>query len=544
MIDRAEAHDAGPWTRGVSLSIALVGVGLVALEYLRNRSLWLDEALLALNVLERSAGELLEPLGYQQGAPAGFLLLQKLAVSAFGDSERALRLLPALAGVIAILGFRRLALACLPAFSAVIAVGLFALSDPILYFATEAKQYAVDIAMTVVLLLLWRRFESCESQTGPALRLALVGAAAVWLSLPSAFVLAGIGAAACVDVFARRDVRRLGLVLGIGAAWATGFAGCWALHLRHLAGNEFLTHFWRRSFLPSPFAFEWMVDSLALPYVGYLALTPLPVLTVALAIVGVGRLAVRDRSFTIIAAVATAALLLASLERVYPAFERLLMFLAPLVILHVAAGAGLLADLAVAGTDGGGRAILMRPVAVALTAVALVWPASQAYALVAQARQVQEIKPVLAFLREHEQPDDVIYVFHLAAYPFKYYAARYGLNDEFALTDYVRPDLRRVYDSGRPRVFSRDGYSELVLGYSSFFTTERPEDVRADLSILSGRPRVWVVLSHSTGGKGVRRMILSRLDEMGQRLLSYRKPGRWGGSEAYLYDLSAQGTTQ
>src|SRR5262245_3089465 len=66
------------------LVVALVGlgVGLRTVPLVQNRNLWIDEAMLALNLVERSPARLLEPLGWNQGAPAGFLLLTKLAIEA------------------------------------------------------------------------------------------------------------------------------------------------------------------------------------------------------------------------------------------------------------------------------------------------------------------------------------------------------------------------------------------------------------------------------------------------------------------------------
>ena len=79
--------------------LLVIGAVLRAAPFLLDRSLWLDEAKLALNVLERSPAQLFGPLDYGQAAPVGFLLLEKQAVAAFGEGERALRLVPLLAGV-------------------------------------------------------------------------------------------------------------------------------------------------------------------------------------------------------------------------------------------------------------------------------------------------------------------------------------------------------------------------------------------------------------------------------------------------------------
>ena len=67
---------------GVLAAIAIVaGVALRVVEYTRNRPLWLDEAMLGLNIASRSAGQLALPLDYDQSAPLLYLWLERLAVS-------------------------------------------------------------------------------------------------------------------------------------------------------------------------------------------------------------------------------------------------------------------------------------------------------------------------------------------------------------------------------------------------------------------------------------------------------------------------------
>ncbi len=57
--------------------VLILGLGLRLAQYATGRSLWLDEALLALNIIHRPIGGLFRVLDYHQGAPLGFLLLEK-----------------------------------------------------------------------------------------------------------------------------------------------------------------------------------------------------------------------------------------------------------------------------------------------------------------------------------------------------------------------------------------------------------------------------------------------------------------------------------
>jgi len=81
---------------GILALLAVLGVALRLREYWFNRSLWVDEAAFALNVINRDFASLLS----DQTAPPGFLLATFSAVAAFGPGELALRLTPLIAGLL------------------------------------------------------------------------------------------------------------------------------------------------------------------------------------------------------------------------------------------------------------------------------------------------------------------------------------------------------------------------------------------------------------------------------------------------------------
>src|SRR5690349_25066348 len=86
------------WTSGV---LAL-GLGLRLYHFLRDPSVWHDEAALILNVLDKGFLDLLGTLSFAEAAPPLFLWMEKLATLLLGDGPYALRLVPFLASCAAL----------------------------------------------------------------------------------------------------------------------------------------------------------------------------------------------------------------------------------------------------------------------------------------------------------------------------------------------------------------------------------------------------------------------------------------------------------
>src|SRR5215831_14544932 len=100
--------------RVVITLLLVVGVVLRLRQYAADRSLWLDEAYLALGIIGPNFAGSVGPLPNGQVAPPGFVLGQRLIVERFGPSEYALRALPVVAAIVALFLFWRLARALLP----------------------------------------------------------------------------------------------------------------------------------------------------------------------------------------------------------------------------------------------------------------------------------------------------------------------------------------------------------------------------------------------------------------------------------------------
>lgn len=173
--------------------IIFIGIVLRFIEYLHNRSLYDDEAKLALNIVNRSFSELLQPLDYVQIAPIGFLMLEKLIVQVFKNSEYVLRLLPFLCGIISLFLFYKISIHYIKPKAIPIALGLFAISQNLIYYSTELKQYSSDVTIALLLYLVTTYIQSKDLTIPVVVLYGIFGAIAIWFSNTSVFILAGIG---------------------------------------------------------------------------------------------------------------------------------------------------------------------------------------------------------------------------------------------------------------------------------------------------------------------------------------------------------------
>src|SRR5215471_19834956 len=90
-------------SRPFLLTPLLAGVALRIVQYAADTSFWFDEFSIARNIVHRSTAQLsFQPLGYNQVAPVGFMLTEKLINEAVGRSDLALRILPFLCGLAAL----------------------------------------------------------------------------------------------------------------------------------------------------------------------------------------------------------------------------------------------------------------------------------------------------------------------------------------------------------------------------------------------------------------------------------------------------------
>lgn len=334
-----------------ALGWAAIAVGILfrVAEYANHRALWKDEELLLSNVSGRPIFEFDRPLQHDQLAPPLFLIVARILTRLFGESSYVLRAVPLAAGIGALFVLRTVARRSISEKAVPLVLALAAVSDDLIYFATEFKQYSTDVLIALGCCLLawdleaealtWRRFAKA----------AILGVAATWSSHPSAFMLAGAGSWLAARALGDRDWRRVARLAALGAIWGISFALCFLLSSRMLGSSRFMWEWWGFSFLPLPprsladvETVFWHVANTFTSPAGIV--TPFnPVVTALLSLVlfvlGVVGLAARKRWGVVVVLTAPIALaMIASSLRRYPFHGRVILFLAPSLLLLVAEG--------------------------------------------------------------------------------------------------------------------------------------------------------------------------------------------------------------
>jgi len=490
--------------RALFAGLILLGILARLRQYLFNRALWLDEAMLALNIINRSFSGLLKPLGYDQGAPLGFLMALKLVVSLFGKSEYAFRLIPFLASCFALVLLycwgRRLTGPLGLAFL----LGVFTASYRLVSYAVEAKQYSSDMALTLALYLLAFHFFDSEPNQWDFVILAIGGSAALWFSHPVLFTLGGIGLVLLFKYFHTRDRQRLIYTLGTGLFWGTNFTILYFIQFRGLAKNYALTNFWAEYFMPMPpwSNWLWFKGTFSGLFHNPLGLAEPHNAILILFILGLAVLFHRHWQWSLTFIVSILLTLIASTIHKYPFGARMILFLMPGFALGIGEGIESVRKLF-------GRVKLPSMgwiVGVSLAGGLLFQPAAFGWENFAKPKKSEDIRPAMAFLAQNRKTGDVIYVYPGGVPAFRFYAAHYGFKE----ADFI----------------AGTGYDVPFQHYLD------------EIDRFIGQKRVWVLFSHLFENKGIdeKAAFLDHLDQVGNKKKIFIIPGT--SVYLYLYDLT------
>lgn len=269
-----------------------VGFLISTYQYLLNRSLWLDEAMLVLSILHRSPLGLLEPLEYSQMAPILFLQFEKLFALPFGYSEYGLRLFPLVAFWTCIpLMYNVAELIFKNRKLSLYSTLLFCLTPSLIYYASEAKQYMLDCL--VYLLLAFLTLREYKSELRRILWISASGAILLSLSNITPIVLFCIGVFLAYQSLIEKRFSFVYLLIP-AVSWAFFFGAYYILFLRSHPSKVVMLDYWQKTFLPTNplqadfWLFLW--DTVKKFFGGVLYQGPFGIITFALYVFGIFKL--------------------------------------------------------------------------------------------------------------------------------------------------------------------------------------------------------------------------------------------------------------
>ena len=239
----------------ITLSLfVLLGVLISLIGLLNNKSLWLDEACLALNIVSRSYLELLTPLADNQSAPIGFLFTEKLLTNIFGPHDWALKIFPFFSFIVSIILFYILNNRLLKSVKAALfSCALFSLNFLLISYSTGVKQYSIDVLVAILIVLSSLRFNKNKNNLSIFLH-TCIGAIAIWYSNVAVIVLI---TAAIYDIYFslfNNDKNKLSVPISIfipSFIWLVSFITYYLLFISNHPHTDNMVNYWNSHFLPN-----------------------------------------------------------------------------------------------------------------------------------------------------------------------------------------------------------------------------------------------------------------------------------------------------
>jgi len=418
--------DTKPIFKKLSWGILIAGIVLRVVVFFQNRSLFIDEGAIASQIVSRSFGELFEPLQYQFSPPL-FSTLVKISTILFGANEYALRLVPLLAGIGSLLIFYKLINKLFPSNVYLFVLGIFAFALPFIHYTTECKQYSLDVLITTLLLAVFFKYYQSGLQRKHFLLAAILGSTFVWSSMPVVFTLFGMG-----TYFIIQSIRskQLGFAVGwmlVALSWLLSFIIYFLLILKKDSEISSLASYHQQYFFPlMPSNINELSQSTEL-LMSFLKTTLratvlAQLLGLVLFFAGVINLWRNNKAILLPLLLPVASCILASSFGLYSLIPRMTLFAMPLVLIILAFGI----EILLSRLPNYGIILLS-------LAMLIVFLNLNSFNYYYQPFQKDEIRPVLEYVHQKQQPDESVFVHHLGITAFQFYQNHHSNKSKFEL---------------------------------------------------------------------------------------------------------------
>ncbi len=440
------------WILGI---IFLLGISLRITVYLQNRSFFLDESNVCLIIAENSYSDFFGQL--EQFAPPFWLCTIKLFVDIFGHHEFSYRLFPLLLGCGSIFLFYWISRKLIQQKIPLLFIQLFfAFKIILVRYATETKQYGSDAFITLLLIYFALQLPKGKISTKNILLWMLLGGFSIWFSMPSIFILVGVGCWMLYQTFnaenaqAHPTIKKITPLFIIGGFWLLQFGIYFFIILFESIQAPELQDYHQDYFLPLiPLDTASLQQWWRLHYdilLSTIGVTGIAIGTGILFLLnGCFYLLKNKKGFSLLFFIPLLTCWLASGLEKYALWPRLALFYMPISLLILGMGS----DFIYTQSNP-----IIKKIFVLL--FILVISHQWGYKYFSTPLEIDEIKPVLQFVQTNAQGEELLYLNQAAVSPFRFYTEYHkDRNKNFKLqqhpvffTDWnrleLKPDLSNV----------------------------------------------------------------------------------------------------
>lgn len=222
--------------------VIIIGIAISIFQFFYNRSLWLDEANLALNIINRNFLELFEPLDRFQVAPILFLQIEKLFTLIIGNSEFGLRLFPLFCYWCSVYFlYRLLKILDINSYTVILTLSIFMFNGTIIFYSSEVKQYMTDaLLLTCMFYFTLKDYKNTKTHY---FVLGATGIVGIFLSNVAPIILLCCGLYLFLAHFKQGwDILKNYLVIGF--LWLIAFGIYFVFFIYDHPTREFMLRYW------------------------------------------------------------------------------------------------------------------------------------------------------------------------------------------------------------------------------------------------------------------------------------------------------------
>lgn len=313
--------------------VFILGIILRLKTYFIGRPLWHDECSLAMSIYSRNIFGYFKMLEHLQSAPPIFMGLTKLITLIAGIKEPVLRFIPQISALLSIGLFYQLTKQVFTKkLTIILANILFCINYQLIYYAQEFKQYSTDVFMVLLLILYLSKLEIKDLSYKKIILNGIFFSMCPLISLPTIFVITGY----LINQIIKYKKEVLSKLITILLPMITMMFIYYikVLHPSQAAQLNLYKEWWDAGFIK--LSFTSLIQLFKVNYAFFFRPNNMILLAIFLTFTGLYNLIrqYHNKTNILLLTILTCALLGSALE-IYPIYERVALYLIPIVIIII-----------------------------------------------------------------------------------------------------------------------------------------------------------------------------------------------------------------